>query len=73
MSSVLKAEDDSFTLPYDAELECKQHIVVYDGRTEDTKEESKIVQKLNKQSVKYELVIYEMYLWFQTEIIKYIF
>ena len=28
-------------VPYDAELECKQHVMVYDGNTESLKEDSK--------------------------------
>ncbi|XP_076452305.1 serine/threonine/tyrosine-interacting-like protein 1 [Babylonia areolata] len=33
-----KSEGGSFMVPYDAELECKQHIVVYDSNTADLKD-----------------------------------
>lgn len=35
-----KNEKDEFVVPYDAELECKQYVVVYDGRTQSLKEDS---------------------------------
>ncbi|ESP00991.1 hypothetical protein LOTGIDRAFT_238401 [Lottia gigantea] len=35
-----KNEEDQFMIPYDAELECKQTIVVYDSNTESLKEET---------------------------------
>ncbi|CAH1801705.1 unnamed protein product [Owenia fusiformis] len=35
-----KNEADEFVVPYDAELECKQHVIVYDGNTRSLKEES---------------------------------
>ena len=34
-------ENDEFVVPYEAELECKQHVVVYDSNTRSLKEEGK--------------------------------
>ncbi|KAK2165902.1 hypothetical protein LSH36_44g03067 [Paralvinella palmiformis] len=34
-----KGENDEFTVPYDAELECKTNVVVYDGNTSNLKDE----------------------------------
>lgn len=33
-----KSKDDAYMVPYDAELECKQHVVVYDSKTRDLKD-----------------------------------
>lgn len=36
----LQNDEDDYVVPYDADLECKTHVVVYDSNTESTKEES---------------------------------
>ena len=38
-----QGESGEFIVPYDAELECKQHVIVYDGNTQTLKEDSKIL------------------------------
>lgn len=36
----LQNDEDDYVVPYDADLECKTHVVVYDNNTESTKGES---------------------------------
>ena len=36
---ILQNEEGDFTVPYDAELECKQNVVVYDSNTSTLREE----------------------------------
>lgn len=38
VSMLFQNEDGYFVLPYDAELECKQNIVVYDSNTSTVRE-----------------------------------
>ena len=35
-------EEGDFSVPYDAELECKVHVIVYDGNTRSLREKSKL-------------------------------
>jgi len=42
-----KDEKDEFVLPYDAELECKTNVIVYDGNTSSLKEESSALDCAN--------------------------
>ena len=35
-------EDVEFIVPYDAELECKVHVIVYDGNTRSLREKSNL-------------------------------
>ena len=38
---VHREEDGEYLVPYDAELECKVHVIVYDGNTRSLREKSK--------------------------------
>jgi len=35
-------EEDNYRVPYDAELECKTHVIVYDGNSRSLREKSMI-------------------------------
>ncbi len=37
--TLFQNEGGEFVVPYDAELECKQHVIVYDGNTRSLKED----------------------------------
>lgn len=38
-----KNEEDDFLVPYDSELECKQHVIIYDSNTRSLKDEGNVV------------------------------
>lgn len=37
-----KSEEDEFVVPYDSELECKQHVIIYDSNTRSLKDEGSV-------------------------------
>ncbi|XP_064621073.1 serine/threonine/tyrosine-interacting-like protein 1 [Lineus longissimus] len=39
-----KSEDDEFVVPYDSELECKQHVIIYDSNTRSLKDEGPAIE-----------------------------